>query len=47
MTKKGAVESMEEEQHVLEEALRFAVKEPKHIHTNDGGAILALCVHCE
>ena len=47
MTKKGAGESTQEGQHDLEESLRLAVKEPKHIHTKDGGAILALCVHCE
>lgn len=47
MTKKGAVVSVHEGHRVLEESLRLAVKEPKHIHTEDGGAILALCAHCE
>lgn len=47
MTKKGAVESMQEGHHDLENSLRLAVKEPKHIQTKDGGALLALCVHCE
>ena len=46
MTKKGAVELVQEGHRDLEESLRLAVKEPKHIHTEDGGAILALCVHC-
>ena len=47
MTKKGAVEPIQKEHRDLEKSLRSAVKEPKHIHTNDGGAILALCVHCK
>ncbi len=38
---------MQEGHHDLEQSLRLAVKEPKHIHTRDGGAILALCVHCK
>ena len=38
---------MQEGHRELEESLRLAVKEPKHIHTSDGGAILALCVHCK
>ena len=38
---------MQEGHHDLEKSLQLAVKEPKHIHTSDGGAILALCVHCE
>ncbi|CAL5229178.1 g12453 [Coccomyxa viridis] len=37
---------MQEGHHDLEKSLQLAVKEPKHIHTSDGGAILALCVHC-
>lgn len=31
----------------LEELLPLAVREPKHVATKDGGALLALCVHCK
>ena len=46
MTKKGVEESKEEGHNDLEESLSLAVKEPRHVHTNDGGALLALCIHC-
>lgn len=44
MIKKGAVES---KHHDLEHSLQLAVREPKYIHTKDGGALLALSVHCK
>ena len=44
MIKKGAVES---KHHDLEHSLQLAVREPKHIHTKDGGALLVLSVHCK
>ena len=46
MEKKGAAGSKQSGEQGLDQLLQLAVREPRHVQSKDGGALLALCVHC-
>ena len=46
MEKKGPAGSKQSGEQGLDQLLQAAVREPRHVQSKDGGALLALCVHC-
>ena len=46
MEQKGADRSKQSGEQGLDQLLQSAVREPRHVQSKDGGALLALCVHC-
>ena len=46
MEQKGAAGLKQSGEQGLEQLLQLAVRQPRHVNSEDGGALLALCVHC-